>query len=201
MPERPVNNLPPGSQPWAREIAGAIDAAQFDAIKANMNNKNAFKTINATLEQLTEQQAKLSEQITRIDSLVNSQIYPASASPATTTGWSVSGSGVFNTMASTSISVPSGYSRAIVMATGSVTYQTPSTVNRFDIRVGVGGSWGPALPNLANPVGCSAASYTRTYTGLSGGTISLDMQVAVAASEGASAANTATVTGFAVFLR
>lgn len=62
MPERPVNNLPPGSQPWAREIAGAIDATQFEAKKANMNNKNAFKTINATLEQLAEQQRQLANQ-------------------------------------------------------------------------------------------------------------------------------------------
>lgn len=61
MPERPVNNLPPGSQPWAREIAGAIDAAQFDATRANMNNKNAFKTINATLENLSKQVLKLAE--------------------------------------------------------------------------------------------------------------------------------------------
>lgn len=79
MPERPVNNLPPGSQPWAREIAGAIDAAQFDAIKANMNNKNAFKTINATLEQLANQ-------INAMPVVVNSGISNTSFD-ATGSGW------------------------------------------------------------------------------------------------------------------
>lgn len=62
MPFKPDNNLPPGSQPWAREIVGAVDSAQFQANRANLNNKNAFKTINATLDQLAEQQAELAQQ-------------------------------------------------------------------------------------------------------------------------------------------
>jgi hypothetical protein len=62
VPERPVNNLPPGSQPWARDVSKAIDSAQFAADKANMNNKNAFKTINATLEQQANQLVQIQEQ-------------------------------------------------------------------------------------------------------------------------------------------
>lgn len=219
---RPNDNLPPGSQPWKRSIEEDIRQLQvaqqrgdqLDGLSLSGLTQSLRKlgdqvqvlqqqqaTLTAQQAQLTNVVNNLSAQVARIDSLVNAQVYPISASPATATGWSVSGSGVFSTKASTSIGVPAGYSQAIVMASGSVTYQTPGPTNRFDVRAGVGGAWGPNLPNLSEPVGCSSASYTRTYTGLSGGSISLDIQVAVAVPEGASAANTATVTGFAIFLR
>lgn len=131
-----------------------------------------------------------------------SPVSSAIAAPGTSMGWAVNGgSGVFQTKASTSIPVPAGYSRALVFASASATYQSPSSSNRFDIRAGILGEYGAQLINLANLVGSSSVSHTRSLTGLNGGAITLECQVATAVNEAAQAANTATVTGFAIFFR
>ncbi|MFB9956981.1 hypothetical protein [Cellulomonas denverensis] len=133
---------------------------------------------------------------------LSNPVTSAIAAPGTAMGWIVNGgSGVFQTKASTTIAVPSGYSQALVFASASVTYQSPTSSNRFDIRAGIGGQYGAQLINLANLVGSSSVAHSRTLTGLSGGTIALECQVATAVNEAAQAANTATVTGFAIFFR
>ena len=126
-----------------------------------------------------------------------SPITSAAAAPGTGSGFNVSTSQA--TKASTTIAVPSGYTQALVMAVGSLT-MADTAANRFDTRCGIAGNYGAALPNLANTVGSTSAAHTRFLTGLSGGTITLEVQ-ALAAVSATNAANTAIVTGFAIFFR
>jgi hypothetical protein len=129
MPERPVNNLPPGSQPWAREIAGAIDAAQFDAIKANMNNKNAFKTINATLDQLAKQLVQIQEQQEYLASLVSREATSGSLNRNTSDG-TLLNTDTWTYIAGPSVVIPSSTGKLRVMLSSDnvgVAARTPGT--------------------------------------------------------------------------
>ena len=147
---------------------------------------------------LTTQQASLTSQLASINTLIGQQTTGVAAAPGTGSGFNVSTSQA--TKASTTITVPSGYTQALVMAVGSLT-MADVAANRFDTRCGIAGNYGAALPNLANTVGSTSAAHTRTLTGLStGGTITLEVQ-ALAAVSATNAANTAIVTGFAIFFR
>jgi hypothetical protein len=129
---------------------------------------------------------------------LSNPVTSAIAAPGVSAGWAASTG--YGTKASTSIPIPGGYSQALVFATGSITFQDGSP-NRFDTRVGIAGGYGAGLPNLANTVGCSSEAHSRTLTGLSGGSITLEVQCLAAIAAAAQAANTATVTGFAIFFR
>lgn len=102
--------------------------------------------------------------------------------------------------ASTSITVPAGFTSALVLAVGSVVYQD-TAANRFDARATIAGNAGPTIINLANLTACSSVFHERSLTGLTpGSSITLAVQVrsAVAASN---SANQALVSGLAVFTR
>lgn len=126
-----------------------------------------------------------------------SPVTSVAATPGTATGFSVGTTQA--TKASTTIAVPTGFSQALVVAIGSLT-MADTAANRFDTRCGIAGAYGIALPNLANTVGSTSAAHSVNLTGLSGGTITLSVQ-ALAAVATTNAANTAIVTGFAVFFR
>lgn len=55
MPVVPPNNLPPESQPWARDRDAAIAQLQLDALKAEQSNANAFTGINNSLTAIGKQ--------------------------------------------------------------------------------------------------------------------------------------------------
>jgi hypothetical protein len=102
--------------------------------------------------------------------------------------------------ASTSITIPAGFTSALVLATATVVYQDTAP-NRFDCRCTINGNAGPTIINLANLTACSSAFHERSLTGLTpGGSITLTVQVrsAVAASN---SANQAYISGLAVFTR
>ena len=122
-----------------------------------------------------------------------------SAPQDTATGWATTTS--FANKASTSITVPSGkgYTSALVLCFGAVTYQD-SAPNRFDCRAVIEGNNGPSLPNLANTVGQSTVLHTRSLSVTSGQVLNLSVQV-LSAVGASNAANVAVCGGFALFAR
>jgi len=152
---------------------------------------------NAQIADIAAATAAVAAQVAAIALLVQQQTTGASAAPGTGSGFNVGTSQ--GTKASTSITVPAGYSRALVVAIGSLT-MADTAPNRFDTRCGISGDYGAALPNLANTVGSTSAAHSRNLTGLSGGTITLEVQ-ALAGVSATNGANTAIVTGFAIFFR
>lgn len=127
-----------------------------------------------------------------------SPVTGAVASPGSASGFGFSTS--FAAKASTSIAVPSGFTRAVVIATGGVT-GTDSAPNRIDARVSIGGNAGATLSSLANLSTSVPASHSRVLTGLSGGSIAIEVQALAAVAIGAGSGNLATVTGYAMFFR
>lgn len=194
----PSSQVPPGFDDIYRRFAdidrqirelGPSIAASFQPVIIDLQNKQA---------QLDSQQASLTSQLASINTLIGQQTTGVAATPGTATGFSVSTSQ--GTKASTSITVPSGYSQALVLAVGSLT-MADTAANRFDTRCGIAGSYGIALPNLANTVGSTSAGHTQFLTGLSAGSsILLEVQ-ALAAVAATNAANAAIVTGLAIFFR
>lgn len=114
------------------------------------------------------------------------------------TGWSTSTSMVDK--AATSVTVPSGYDTALVVAWGLVTFQD-SAPNRFDCRCVIEGNNGPTLINLANTVGQTTVLHSRSLSVTSGQVLNLSVQVLSAVATGGAAANTAICGGVALFSR
>lgn len=159
MPERPINNLPPGSQPWARDIAKAVDLAQFDATKANMNNKNAFKTINATLDQLAEQLVQIQEQQEYLASLISRDAFTGSLSKNTVNRLvSNTGVWVFQAGPSLTVEVPTGKFR-ILLSTDSATAEA-NTPGVAQINTGI--TYGYTGPVSLSPALGHTAYFTAT---------------------------------------
>lgn len=119
------------------------------------------------------------------------------AAPGWANGWS--GSATWADKAATSIAVPAGFSRALVIAVASVT--TTGSLIRYDIRARIGGSAGVELQNLVNGTDSSSVAHTAHLTGLAGGAITLAAQVYTAPNLAAHTGNIAAITGCAIFLR
>lgn len=113
------------------------------------------------------------------------------------TGWGTSTS--MATKAATSVTVPSGYDTALVIAWGLVTYQD-SAPNRFDCRCVIEGNNGPTLPNLANLAGQTTVLHSRNLAVTAGQVLDLSVQV-LSAAPASNSVNTAICGGFALFSR
>ena len=177
-----------------RELGPSI-AQSFAPVIATLQAQTAALAAQDLV--IGAQQAALTAAVANIATLVGQQTTGASAAPGTGSGFNVGTTQ--GTKASTTIAVPAGYSQALVVAIGSLT-MADTAPNRFDTRCGIAGGYGAALPNLANTVGSTSAAHSRNLTGLSGGTITLEVQ-ALAGVSATNGANTAIVTGFAIFFR
>ena len=172
--------------------------AGFDSTQNVLSQVSTiFAALNARVDELAAVTSGLATAVANIATLVGQQTTSVAAAPGTGSGFNV-GTGQ-GTKASTTIAVPAGFSQALVVAIGSLT-MADTAPNRFDTRCGIAGGYGAALPNLANTVGSTSAAHSRNLTGLSGGTITLEVQ-ALAAVSATNGANTAIVTGFAIFFR
>lgn len=117
---------------------------------------------------------------------------------ASSAGWATTTSMV--NKAATSVTVPSGYDTALVIAWGLVTFQDTAP-NRFDCRCVIEGNAGPTLINLANTVGQTTILHSRSISVTSGQVLDLSVQVLSAVATGGQPANTAICGGFALFSR
>jgi hypothetical protein len=138
----PNNNLPPESQPWARDRDAVISQLQYDSNKAAQDNANAFKGLNNTLtaiskqladlsqvqSELVSQQAELAAQQTTILGLIDATIEVDSANVSATNM-------AFTTTLTTYIThvfnVPEGYTNATVFVSGSARATNSSGSNQY----------------------------------------------------------------------
>jgi len=221
----PRNNLDPGSQPWSREVEQRLQALELaSGITANRNaNNNAGNiaalgqlssqlqdlmeqqnTLSTQQATLTSQQATLTSQQTTILDLVNTQV-----------AFARNGSGTSNFAIGTStsvvhshtITVPNGYTRAIVLGMCNVSVTANVTLEFFYVKVGINevvstfstrNSVGTT--NKTTDVAGSAA--TRTFTGLTAGqTLTTNICMSASANLAANANTTATLDTIAIFLK
>jgi len=180
--------------PMFDEIRAVADAAAAAAAAA----ADAADAAAAAAASANQAVADLAVQVARIDSLVNGQVTVGIAGTATTSGWATSTGHA--TKASSAIAVPGGYSRAFVFALASMHFQD-SAPNGGWIRAVIAGQPGGEMGGLANLNLGQSASHTVALSGLSGGSIGLEMQMRASAATGGSGARIAQISGFAIFLR
>lgn len=126
------------------------------------------------------------------------QVSPAVAASVTQTGWATTTSLV--TKATTTVTVPAGFTSALVTALGMVVFQD-SAPNRFDCRTRIEGTVGPTIMSLANLTGSASPSSTRVVSVTGGQVLNIDVQVLSAVATSGVAANQAVITASVVFTR
>ncbi len=192
---RPNDNLPPGSQPWKRSIEEDIRRLQVaqqrgdqldglslsgltqslrklgDQVQVLQQQQAELAAQQATLSaqqvQLTSVVNDLSDQVARIDALVNAQVTGDVGNNYVVTPVGSS----WGQYAPVTIGVPPGYSRAQVVGISSVIGPTSDT---YAIRTTIAGVSGTEFVVFGNN---GSVSYARTLTGLSGGTITISTGV------------------------
>ena len=179
MASYPQANLPSESTRWGVAMQGDMVELRREAERSAQANLNANKQgqssmglLSQQVATLTEQNALLAEQVATIASVVSKQVIPGSGSNAVS-GFSLSTSRAAFT--SVTIGIPSGYSRALVFASGSLSGTSGANTGSDVLfaSVTIAGELGPETPNIfATSSGANAAaSSTRSLTGLSGGSV------------------------------
>lgn len=120
------------------------------------------------------------------------------AAPATSSGWAV-GTGMA-AMASSSIPVPAGFSRATVVAWANMHFMD-SAPNGGWVRATIQGSSGAEMGGLANLQLGQSASHTHALTGLSGGSLSVSCDVRASVGTGGMSGRIAQITAVGFFQR
>lgn len=160
-----------GTKGW---MLGAADGGDSFFV---LNGRLVIEDLDAIVEDLNEQQDALEDEVERIDELVSTQ-------STFDTGWANSGALSLTTsettVASFTLTIPAGYTRALVVVNGSVgivnpTGSTSSVACRVYAQPSGGiAQWGPRRWQGAL-AGMDAAVYSQlyqAYTGLTGGTFS-----------------------------
>lgn len=209
MIQPPRRNLPPDAEPWGRWVEGLL-LAQNQAGEANGQSiNNTLRGVNASLQQLgnqiqtlSAQQATLSAQQADITSLLSDQVKFGRA------GGYVSNYsfGTDDTvLLSLTIPVPAGYSKAIVFAICNASIVSDGTGNYYYIKASVNSvTTAQATRNFQDTSGLTVtgSASTAQLSGLSGGSIPIyAIGRAATGSVAASASNTVTLDGFAIFTK
>lgn len=120
------------------------------------------------------------------------------APPVTTGGWAVSSA--FGAMASSSIAVPAGFSRATVVAWANMHFMD-SSPNGGWVRATIAGNGGAEMGGLANLNLGQSASHTLALTGLAGGAIAVSCDVRASVGTGGMSGRIAQITAVGFFQR
>lgn len=190
------NNLPPESQPWAREVDLGIKANSAAIERLAQDNRNAFKGLNSSMKVISEQiaqlaevteglvvvtntltqqqatlsaqQAALTEAFVELEDLSANQVTGATATNGTASVISISAG---NDYEGASVTVPTGYTRAVVSAVSNVAVSGSGPLLRGRTRIN--GSYGVEgmmySGSASDDIGSGSSSHATTLTGLSAG--------------------------------
>ena len=223
MAKFPQANLGNEATRWGADVERRILDAERDAarrkegeLNANKQGQSSMGLLSQQVKDLTAQQATLATQnatlaaqVATIASVVSKQVVPAAASTSSS-GWSIP-SGA-QTVASLSFTVPSGYTRALVLGVSALTVTNTSGASAMDYsRIVINGSSGPESSVIvgdfntapyANTVMPLSASFAKTISGLvGGGSFSVGASVRSDRSSSSTFFTAATLSGQVIFLQ
>jgi len=224
MAKFPQANLGNEATRWGADVERRILDAERDAarrkegeLNANKQGQSSMGLLSEQVRELMAQQAglaaqnvTLAAQVATIASVVSKQVIPGAASTSAS-GWTISSTS--STVATLNFTVPSGYTRALVLGVSSVnvTNTSGAMVRDYSSTV-INGAGGPELNVLVEDLNSSATasgalgsiptSFARTITGLSGGG-NVSVSTVVRSSGGSTAAsyNSAVLSGQVIFLQ
>ena len=182
-----------------------LATAQSDLATQQGELADAQSTLNTTVGRLDDTIATQDQTIADLQDVVNAQVSPKVAN-GSGSGFYVSPS--FTTVASATIAVPGGYTRALVFASGQVTGGNNDALDiaKLYAHILINGDAGPdSIVSMVNVGWNTATAFaSESLTGLSGGNISI--AIAAKTSGGTTSSTTApwdnaTLTVQAIFLR
>ena len=182
-----------------------LATAQSDLATQQGELADAQATLNTTVGRLDDTIATQDQTIADLQDVVNAQVFPKVAN-GSGSGFYVDSS--FATVASATITVPSGYTRALVFASGQVTggNNDALSIAKLYAHILINGDAGPdSIVSMVNVGWNTATAFaSQSLTGLSGGSISI--AIAAKTSGGTTSSTTApwdnsTLTVQAIFLR
>ncbi|TFB96517.1 MULTISPECIES: hypothetical protein [unclassified Cryobacterium] len=158
---------------------------------------------------LADQQTQLTAQVATLAAQVALQVSPSGASTSASGFGISSGTGA---VAGVTFTVPSGYTRALILGSGTVTAaNTSGTSGYLYVKVVINGGSGPEAATIvgdfntapyANTVMNISASHSATLTGLSGGTFTVQIAARTGGNNfGSSGTNSAMIAAQVIFLR
>lgn len=191
-------NLPPQAEPWGRDVDERLRALENQGSRTDLETLNALKGVNSTLrviseqietitevqqglqaavgridqqqEQLAEQQASLQSAVNQIEALALNQVTGATAANGTPSAIPIATGGTY---APATVTVPAGYTRAVVSVVSTITLTGSDPA--VSVRCVINGEYGAAIPVLGSITNSSSASgavgHARTVTGLTGGSV------------------------------
>ncbi|MBC7594537.1 MAG: hypothetical protein H7288_11465 [Kineosporiaceae bacterium] len=200
--ERDVRELGPSIAQSFAPVIASIQATQATQAAQQV-------TLAAQQAALTDQQTQLTAQVATLAAQVALQVSPSGASTSAS-GFNISsGSGA---VAGVTFTVPSGYTRALILGSGTVTAaNTSGTSGYLYVKVVINGGSGPEAATIVgdfntapytNTVMNISASHSATLTGLSGGTFTVQIAARTGGNNfGSSGTNSAMVAAQVIFLR
>lgn len=197
LPNVPANLVPANEATLIRRIED-LERQQRETLPAIMSAiAPMFADINQTIEQVQAQ-------VLRIDALVNSQVLPREFS-GHAAGWSVPSS-TWTAVASASLTVPAGFTQAIVSAIGwwRIGVGTTAVTAYLNGRVVVGGELGDSASvrvEVGDGGSIQGASVEALDGLIPGSTITVSSDAYMSTEIAASGPNSARVSGVVLWLR
>ena len=175
----------------------ALDAQQATLTTTVSGLSAAQATLTTQQATLTTQQASLTSQLASINTLIGAQVAFGSVG-ASATGFTPSGTAT--DYAVSTITVPTGYSQAIVICTVDAT-ALASASSQIYVSGVIAGTAGGQASDAGALTNSAAASAIRSFIGLSGGTISVAVRISGAGTGWNTSTTIANCNAIAVFLR
>jgi len=180
----------------AQDVLLTAQQATLTTTVADLTTAQA--TLAATVADLTTAQADIAANVADIATLVGDQLATAKATPATATGWTTATTHA--RIASTTIAVPAGFSRATVVAMAHMHFQD-SAPNGGYVRASIESSAGSEMGGLANLNLGQGASHVVLLTGLSGGSLDIHVDCRSTVASSVTTGRIAQINAFAIFER
>lgn len=190
VPGVPGANLPPGDDAIIRRIQ-ELERAVREMLPAVM------AAVGPAITTLQNQQTQLSNQLASINALIGAQVTFGSVG-ASATGFTP---GAAADLAGSVITVPSGYSQAIVHCTADATASAEPNSASLTAQAVIAGAAGGSASTLDTTRMTASPSAIRSFTGLSGGTISVAVRVSGSGTGWLTGVSIANCNAIAIFLR
>lgn len=193
-------NLPPEAEQWGRDVDKQLSTLSQTVRSNSLDTDNALKGVTATLgavskqiealqsvteqlvvvtDTLATQQSQLQTAFNQIEALALNQVTGATATASTPQAEDIVAG---KTYAVASVTVPSGYTRAVVSAVTTLTASGTSGQLLMSGRTVISGKVGVTVPFYAASttswITHGGTSHAASFTGLqAGGTITAGFQV------------------------
>lgn len=145
----PDDNFGPENKPWAREISNRMISLQEAQDLSSQGVSLALLGINGTLNALQQQISQVAAAAASAQAAATAAAAAAAGQVVPATGSSIAVNFLLGTsdsiVTSTSFTVPSGYTRAVVTAMGSIVATSQSSGDRLFAKCGINGNLGAEM--------------------------------------------------------